>query len=46
MICYVICQGHLPSPLGKFSSVSTLKSFRVVSSNEPYAKIARPLSAV
>ena len=40
------CQGHLPSPLKKFSSVSTLKIFRVVSSNELHAKIARPLSAV
>ena len=39
------CQGHLPSPLAKFSSVSTLKIFRVVSSNELHAKIARPLSA-
>ena len=40
------CQGHLPSPLAKFSSVSTLKIFRVVSSNELHSKIARPLSAV
>ena len=39
-------QGHLPSPLAKFSGVSTLKIFRVVSSNELHAKIARPLSAV
>ena len=40
------CQGHLPSPLAKFSSVATLKIFRVVSSNELHAKIVRPLSAV
>ena len=40
------CQGHLPSPFAKFSSVSTLKIFRVVSWNELRAKIARPLSAV
>ena len=39
-------QGHLASPLAKFSGVSTLKIFRVVSSNELHAKIARPLSAV
>ena len=40
------CQGYLPSPLAKFSSVPTLKIFRVVSSNELHAKIVRPLSAV
>ena len=37
-------QGHLPSPLAKFPSVPTLKIFRVVSSNELHARIARPLS--
>ena len=40
------CQGHLPSPLAKFSSVPTLKIFRLVSSNEIHAKIVGPLSAV
>ena len=33
--------GHLPSPLAKFSSVPTFKIFRVISSNEPHARIAR-----
>ena len=37
-------QGHLPSPLAKFPSVPTLKIFRVISSNELHARIARPLS--
>ena len=40
------CQGHLPSPLAKFSIVLTLKIFRVVSSNELHAKTVGPLSAV
>ena len=38
-ISHKVCQGHLPSPLARFSSVSTLKIFRVVSSNELHAKI-------